>query len=246
MLVEDGHRIVRFGDLKWEPRTEDRWPCLTKRQLFDPDRDLTMRIVWYARDAIEPRHVHPGTHAAFVLVGQANVGGQSLGPWDIVYGPGGVPHGPLHYPVGCMLFVMLDGGALHQAVQGEEGVALAKGQPSQTIVESHVPWIEPEGNADGWPCQRKLLLEDTARGYTAMLVRWAPGTTEPRHTHAGTHASLILQGRAVVNGAELGPWDLIYGPGDVPQGPISFPEGCTMAVSFKGSYQHRRIVSAQE
>ena len=96
-MSESGIKIVRFGDVPWEPRSEDDWPCLVKRQLFDAERDMTIRIVWYARGAVEPRHVHGGSHAAFLLLGSAEIDGVSLGPWDVVYGPGNHPHGPLDF-----------------------------------------------------------------------------------------------------------------------------------------------------
>lgn len=243
MSTEIGFRIVRFGDVPWQPRTEDQWPCLAKRQVSDPARDLTIRTVWYARDAVEPRHVHRGSHAAVVLLGQALVNGQSLGPWDMVYGPGDVPHGPLHYPVGCMLFAMLKGSPLHRAVGQEATAADSNGLPAQVVLERDRPWSRPEDNADGWRCERKVLLHDQGRDYTAMLVRWAPGSVEPRHVQAGTHAALILSGRAVVEGVELGPWDLMYGPVGVPHGPIAFPEGCTLLVCLQGELYHQQVES---
>ena len=159
---EVGFGIVRFGDVAWEPRSEDKWPCLVKRQLFDPVRDITIRIVWYPRDAIEPRHVHGGTHAAFVLVGEALVDGKILGPWDVVFGPSNVPHGALHYPVGCLLFASLSGGALHTAV-GEDVVAADAGLPPAMIVESQLPWTRLEATASRPACERKVVLADPGR-----------------------------------------------------------------------------------
>ncbi len=243
MNQDPGFRIIRFGDLPWEPRTEDKWPCLTKRYLHDPVRDLTARIVWYARGAVEPRHVHGGTHAAIVLVGKADVHGKVLGPWDAVYGPGNVPHGPLDYPYGCMLFAMLKGGALHTAVDANAAARVVEGLPPDPVLESERPWTTPEENPDRWPCERKILVDDAVRDYRSMLVRWRKGSEEPRHVHDGTHVEMILSGRAVVDGVTLGPWDLMYGAGGVPHGPVRFLDDCVLAVSVAGQIEHSRIES---
>lgn len=241
MENDPGFKIVRFGDMAWEPRTEDEWPCLTKRHLFDPVRNLTCRFVWYARGAVEPRHVHGGNHAAFVMLGQAKVDGKVLGPWDVMYGPGNVPHGPLDYPCGCMLFVMLKGGALHTAVGPDTAAPATAGRPAGPVIESEQPWLSPKENADGWKCERKIMLDDSARDYRAMLVRWRKGSVEPRHVHAGTHAEMILSGRVKVDGVTLGPWDLMYGAGGVPHGPIEFLDDVTLAVDVAGAVAHQQV-----
>ncbi len=233
-----GFRVIRFGDVPWEPRTEDEWPCLVKRQIIDPDTNMTARIVWYARGAVEPRHVHGGSHAAVVLVGEALVGGVSLKPWDVVYGPGNVPHGALDYPSGCMLFATLNGGALHTAVG--DAPDIKDGVPAQGILEAEREWLPAGKGPDGWECEQKVMLQDPGRDYSSTLERWARGSVDPRHVHDGTHAALILSGRAVVDGVVLGPWDLIYAPGGVAHGPIEFPEGCTFAVSASGSMLRTR------
>jgi quercetin dioxygenase-like cupin family protein len=230
-MSEVGFRVIRFGDVPWEPRTEDEWPCLVKRQLIDAERNLTMRIVWYARGAVEPRHVHGGSHAAFVMLGSVEIDGETRGPWDAVYGPGDYPHGPLLYRYGCMLFATLSGSAFHQRTDADASSANSRGLPTQIISSEEIPWRSAAENEDGWPCERKLILDDPARNYAAGFERWPRGSTEPRHVHDYTHASMILQGKAIIDGQEYGPWDLIYGPSGVPHGQISYPEGAVLAVS---------------
>jgi len=210
-------RIVHFGEVPWEPRTEDEWPCLVKRLLVDDERGVTVRAVWYARDAVEPRHVHEGSHAAVVLVGSAVIDGRTLGPWDVIYGPGDHPHGPLEYPHGCLLFALISGGAFHTAV-GDDAVA-AEGMPPRLVAERDVPWED----------DRKVLLDDPGRGYTCALER-RPALTGLQS--GGSCAALVLTGRAVVDGVTLGPWDLAYLRGDEPRPAMELLDGCTLAVTM--------------
>jgi hypothetical protein len=206
--------VVRFGDVPWEPRSEDEWPCLVKRLVVDDEQDVAVRAVWYARGAVEPRHVHAGSHAAIVLVGSAVVDGRTLGPWDVIYGPGDHPHGPLAYPHGCVLFALISGGAFHTAVG--PGALSPPGLGPRLVAECDVPW---EGD-------RKLLLDDPDRGYAFALERRAPDPPA-----AGVCAALVLTGRAAVEGVELGPWDLVYlRPGEPPP-ELELGDGCTLAVT---------------
>ena len=53
----------------------------------------------------EPRHEHAYYHSTLVLEGEMHVAGKILKAGDYVYGGGiGNPHGPYHYPVGCMVY----------------------------------------------------------------------------------------------------------------------------------------------
>jgi quercetin dioxygenase-like cupin family protein len=239
MASNSGYVVVPFGDREWEKRTEDNWPPLVRRLHVDRERDMTMVIVWYGRGLVEPRHIHNGTHAAWVLIGTCMMDGQQIGPWDIVYGPGRVPHGPLHYEKGCMLFGTLAGGALHTAVGEEMQPPPSDGLPTHLVVEQEKTWEPMPWPGGGWAGQQKLMVSDPAREYSARLVRWPAGSTSPRHAHAGAHSAVILSGSAVVDGQTLRPWDFLYATGDQPPGPIAFPEECTIAVSAHGDLTPR-------
>ena len=52
----------------------------------------------------EPRHTHGYYHSTLVLEGEMHVAGKVLKPGDYVYGGGDEPHGPYHYPKGCMVY----------------------------------------------------------------------------------------------------------------------------------------------
>ncbi len=231
MQAIDGYVCVRFGDVPWERRDEDQWPPLVKRLHRDEIHELGIRIIWYGRGVTEPRHIHNGTHATWVLVGSATIDEQTFGPGDLVYGPGGVAHGPLLYEMGCVLFATLHGGAFHTEVRGDVEKVSHDGLAAHIALEQDRSW-EPLPGVEG--AAQKVMVEDAARDYTARLTRWPAGSELPRHRHEGSHAGIITKGQAIVGGETFGPWDTIYGPGGQAHGPIRFPEECIMIVNSLG------------
>ena len=228
---------MRFGDVPWERRTEDDWPPLVKRMLRDPDHDLAVNIIWYARGVVEPRHVHDATHATWVLAGSAEMGGERIGPGDLIYGPSAVPHGPLTYEMGCLLFGTLKGATLHSAVDDAHPIPPGDGIPAHLAVSGSRQW-QPIAAGDSHSGEAKLLVEDGARGYVARMFRFPAGSRTTKQVHSGAHAALIVSGSAVVGGQTLAPWDLIYGAGDVARGGIEFPEDCTLIVNSIAAVRH--------
>lgn len=76
-----------------------------------------------------------------------------------------------------------------------------------SIVEQQGRWVEPEWEdvAPGITC--KLLATDTGNHRVSMLVRLAPGTDYPPHTHAGLEELHLLQGELFIDARKLMPGD---------------------------------------
>ncbi|HET9395407.1 MAG TPA: cupin domain-containing protein [Nitrospiraceae bacterium] len=68
-------------------------------------------------------------------------------------------------------------------------------------------WVEPdwEDVAPGISC--KLLATDSHTNRVSMLVRLAPGTAYPPHTHAGTEELHLLEGELWIEDRKLFPGD---------------------------------------
>lgn len=60
---------------------------------------------------------------------------------------------------------------------------------SQYVSVSEVPWQERRPGVH-W----KVLWEDPARGARAILMRYEPGATIPRHRHVGDEQIFVLEG----------------------------------------------------
>ncbi|MCC7105847.1 MAG: hypothetical protein IT307_11950 [Chloroflexi bacterium] len=237
----NGYQYARFGDLPWRKRSEDNWPPMIKRVFVDEQRNLSANFVWYGRDVTEPRHTHPGTHATFLLVGTAAMDGRTVGPSDLVYGPGGVPHGPLRYENGCVLFGMTHGGFMHTAVDDSVTTSPSDGMPPRLVAERDIPWEGAQSTSGALASQVKLMLHDRAREYIARVIRWPAGSTSPRHVHPGSHAAVVMAGTAVIGDETFAPWDMIYGPGDDPHGPIHVPDETILLVCGVGDLVPRQV-----
>src|SRR5712691_8017308 len=105
---------------------------------------------------------------------------------------------------------------------------------------NEIPW-EDRVNVDGWPSRGGMYCQDTENQLTLRLIDYPVGSIEPRHVHAGTHATTVLKGRAIVDGLTLGPLDVILGPSNEPHGPLAYPEGCKLFSAFYGSYYHSEV-----
>lgn len=103
-----------------------------------------------------------------------------------------------------------------------------------------IPW-QDRVNVDGWPSRAGMYYDDTDNALCMRLIDYPVGSTEPRHVHAGMHATTVLEGRTLVDGLTLGPLDVILGPSNEPHGPLHYPEGCKLFSAFQGSYFHSEV-----
>jgi hypothetical protein len=105
---------------------------------------------------------------------------------------------------------------------------------------AEIPW-EDRVNVDGWPSRAGMYYDDADNALCMRLIDYPVGSTEPRHVHAGMHATTVLAGRTIVDGLTLGPLDVILGPSNEPHGPLHYPEGCKLFSAFQGSYFHSEV-----
>jgi quercetin dioxygenase-like cupin family protein len=103
-----------------------------------------------------------------------------------------------------------------------------------------IPWEDRKG-VDGWPSRAGMYCDDRANNLCMRLIDYSHGLTEPRHVHSGSHAAVVLQGHALIDGYTLNPLDVILGPSNEPHGPLVYPKGVKIFSAFQGSYFHTEI-----
>lgn len=103
-----------------------------------------------------------------------------------------------------------------------------------------IPW-EERVNVDNWPCRAGTYYDNRDNELCIRLIDYPLGSTEPRHVHAGMHATTVLKGRAIIDELTLELLDVIIGPSDEPHGPLHYPEGCHLLSAFQGSLFHREV-----
>ena len=103
-----------------------------------------------------------------------------------------------------------------------------------------IPW-EDRVNVDNWPSRAGMYYNNPKMELCIRLIDYGLGSTEPRHVHAGMHATTVLKGRAIVDGVTLGPLDVVLGPSNEPHGPLHYPDSCQLLSAFQGSYFHSEV-----
>jgi len=218
MTTKAGYEIVRVAEILWEDRKNvDGWPSRAGMYWDDRGNQLCMRLIDYPLGAIEPRHVHGGSHATTVLKGRAIIDGLTLGPLDVVLGPSNEPHGPLNYPEGCQLFSVFHGSYHHS-----ESAQPNTEKHYRLIQSGKVPW-QPATKG----CESKTLVD---RGVGRLLLQAQRFAVGARFEQAGRPllAGLIVEGSAVIGNETLGAWDFFYAPAGGKHGAIAFPPGATL------------------
>jgi quercetin dioxygenase-like cupin family protein len=110
-----------------------------------------------------------------------------------------------------------------------------------TIVRvKDIPW-EDRINVDNWPSRAGLYYDNRDLELCIRLIDYPVGSIEPRHVHAGMHATTVLKGRAIIDGLTLESLDVIIGPSNEPHGPLEYPDGCILLSAFQGSYFHSEV-----
>ncbi len=226
MPGKTGIEIVRVAEIPWEDRVNvDGWPSRGGMYYDDRDNQLCLRLIDYPRGSTEPRHVHAGTHATTVLKGRAIVDGLTLGPLDVIIGPGGEPHGPLQYPDGCKLLSAFQGSYFHSEVE-----RLSSEKRYRLVQSAGIPWTANEG--DG--ARTKTLVDHGCERLVEQVLRFSPGGRFAAHARPQARAMLVVEGGAEVEGETLGLWDFFRVPSGVECSGISFPSGAMLlAISLR-------------
>src|SRR5438128_2158564 len=85
---------------------------------------------------------------------------------------------------------------------------MATMQPMSRIISvSDLPWEERQPGV-----KRKLLWEDPATQRRAIMKRFEPGTTLPRHRHVGDELMFVIEGAAADESGVVATGNMNYRP----------------------------------
>ncbi len=165
--------VLRPDELSWTPSPMPG----VERKMLDRVGDEVARatsIVRYAPNSRFSAHTHGGGEEFLVLEGVFSDEHGDYPPGTYVRNPVGSCHTP-RSDGGCTLFVKLH--------QFQEGDAVHK------VIDTHAARYQA-GSAPGiWV----LPLHEFGAERVA-LVRWAPGSSSPRHRHPGGVEVFVLEG----------------------------------------------------
>ena len=113
------------------------------------------------------------------------------------------------------------------SLQAQLALRIAEETGKEPVPPPPPCWSEPEWEevAPGIEC--KLLATDAERDRVSMLVRLAPGTSYPAHTHAEVEELHLLDGELWIDEKKLYPGDYNYGAPGVRDERIWSDTGCT-------------------
>jgi anti-sigma factor ChrR (cupin superfamily) len=170
--------IISISDLAWQ----ERQPGVRMKNLWEhPESKRRAMLTRLEPGATLPKHRHVGDELVFVVEGA------------IADEFGTVTAGNMGYrPNGCVHTVSTRNGATVLAILtgGVEPATDGGGAPASRMVAlSDLPWVETRPGV-----RQKRIWEDPASERRAILARFEPGATLPRHRHVGDELIFVVEG----------------------------------------------------
>jgi anti-sigma factor ChrR (cupin superfamily) len=108
-------------DIDWQDDTVLELPKGVKVKILYEDLELGHQdiMVKFPPGYTEPLHTHESWHSICVLEGKMCVAGMELKTGDFVFG-WDLPHGPYHYPEGCVVFTVSMGKSIIHKYAGKK------------------------------------------------------------------------------------------------------------------------------
>ena len=197
-------QIIHLSDLPWQ----ERQPGIRMKSIWEhPETKRRAVMTRIEAGAKLPLHRHVGDELVFVIEGAIADEFGAVTAGNIGYRPNGCVH-TVSTANGATLLAILTGGV-------EPIMERAAGPPSQIFALNELPWVETRPGV-----RQKRIWEDKAGERRALLARFEPGATLPKHRHVGDELIFVIEG---ANADESGP---------VATGNMNYrPNGCVHTVT---------------
>lgn len=200
-------RIIEVGSVPWQ----EFQPGIRMKQLWMDEatkRRAVMARIESGAQALS-RHKHIGDEFIFVIEGAISDEFGTVTAGNMGYRPDGCVH-TVASAHGATVLAVITGEIVPQSEIGSA-------PPSQVFTLKDLPWAEALPGV-----RQKRIWEDPATKRRALLARFEPGASLPRHRHVGDELIFILEG---ANADESG---------EVATGNMSYrPNGCVHTVTTK-------------
>ena len=199
-------QIIPISDLAWQ----ERQPGVRMKTLWEhPETKRRAVMTRIEPDAKLPLHRHVGDELVFVIEGVIADEFGTVTAGNVGYRPNGCVH-TVSTRNGATLLAILTGAV-------EPVTERTSGPPSQIFALGDLPWIEARPGV-----RQKRIWEDTVNERRAILARFEPGATLPKHRHVGDELIFVVEG---ANADESGV---------VATGNMNYrPNGCVHTVTTK-------------
>jgi anti-sigma factor ChrR (cupin superfamily) len=196
--------IISVSDLPWQ----ERQPGVRMKEIWEhPESNRRVLMTRIEPDAKLPLHRHVGDELVFVIEGAIADEFGTVTAGNMGYRPNGCVH-TVSTRNGATVLAILTGGV-------EPATERGGAPPSQIFTLSDLPWVETRPGV-----RQKKIWEDPVNERRAILARFEPGATLPRHRHVGDELIFLIEG---ANADESGP---------VTAGNMNYrPNGCVHTVT---------------
>jgi anti-sigma factor ChrR (cupin superfamily) len=198
--------IISVSDLAWQ----ERQPGVRMKSIWEhPESKRRAVMTRIEPDAKLPLHRHVGDELIFVIEGALSDEFGTVTAGNMGYRPDGCIH-TISTKHGATVLAILTGSVEPVSERGSAS-------PSQVFALSELPWVETRPGV-----RQKRIWEDKLNERRAILARFEPGATLPRHRHVGDELIFLIEG---ANADESGV---------VATGNVNYrPNGCVHTVTTK-------------
>ncbi len=170
--------IISVSDLPWQ----ERQPGVRIKSIWEhPESQRRTVMTRIEPDAKLPLHRHVGDELVFVVEGAISDEFGTVTAGNMGYRPNGCVH-TVSTANGATVLAIITGGIEPVAERGGA-------PPSQIFALSELPWIEARPGV-----RQKRIWEDKVNERRAILARFEPGATLPRHRHVGDELIFLIEG----------------------------------------------------
>jgi anti-sigma factor ChrR (cupin superfamily) len=198
--------IISVSDLAWQ----ERQPGVRMKAIWEhPETRRRAVMTRIEPEAKLPLHRHVGDELVFVIEGTLSDEFGTVTAGNVGYRPDGCIH-TISTRHGATVLAILTGGVEPVSERGSA-------PPSQVFALSDLAWVETRPGV-----RQKRIREDKLNERRAILARFEPGATLPRHRHIGDELIFLIEG---ANADESGV---------VATGNVNYrPNGCVHTVTTK-------------
>jgi len=171
-------QIITLSGLPWQ----ERQPGVRAKNIWEhPESKRRAVLTRIEPEAKLPLHRHVGDELIFVIEGALSDDFGTVTAGNVGYRPNGCVH-RISTQHGATVLAIVTGGV--EPISERGGAP-----PSQVVAVSELPWIETRPGV-----RQKRIWEDKATERRAILARFEPGATLPRHRHVGDELIFLIEG----------------------------------------------------
>jgi len=199
-------QIISISDLPWQ----ERQPGVRTKNIWEHPASKRRAVMTRIEPGAKlPLHRHAGDELLFVVEGAIADEFGVVTAGNMGYRPDGCVH-TVSTANGATVLAFITGGV-------EPLTQRSSGPASQIFALNEIPWTEARPGV-----RHKKIWEDKTNERRALLARFDPGATLPRHRHVGDELIFVIEG---ANADESGP---------VTTGNMNYrPNGCVHSVTTK-------------